>query len=118
MSPWAEADPVPFGGFRPVRDLAGKKIGLFRNSKRAAGPILDVVERRLKERFPTAEFTEFANLRQNETITGRDDKGFEEWLERVDAVVTALVIEDRAPIPCVRLYSYRGQKEANSNVSE
>jgi hypothetical protein len=91
LSPWAEADPVPFRGISPrIETLAGKKIGLFRNSKRAASPILDVVERRLKEKFPTAEFTEFANLRQNETITGGDGKEkFEEWVEGVNAVITA-----------------------------
>jgi hypothetical protein len=70
--------------------LAGKKIGLLRNSKRAALPVLNVVGRRLKEKFPTAEFTEFGNLKPNEVIIEQEDKEkFEEWLKGVDAVVAA-----------------------------
>jgi hypothetical protein len=91
LSPWAEADPIPFRGISPrVESLAGKTIGLFRNSKRAAFPIMKVVEKRLKEKFPTAEFTEFANLRPNEVIIEQDAKDkFEAWLKGVDAVVAA-----------------------------
>ena len=89
LSPWAEADPIPLRGISPrVKSLAGKKIGLFRNSKRAALPIMNVVERRLREKFPTAEFTEFANLRPNEMIIEQDAKEeFEAWLKGVDAVI-------------------------------
>jgi hypothetical protein len=91
LSPWAEADPIPFRGISPrVESLAGKKIGLLRNTKRAALPIMHVIERRLKEKFPTAEFMEFANLKPNEVITEQEAKGkFEEWLKGVDAVVAA-----------------------------
>jgi hypothetical protein len=89
LSPWAEADPIPLKGISPrIESLAGKKIGLFRNSKRAALPIMNVVERRLREKFPTAEFTEFANLRPNEMIIEQDAKNeFEDWLKGVDAVI-------------------------------
>jgi hypothetical protein len=91
LSPWAEADPIPFRGISPrVESLEGKKIGLFRNSKRAALPIMHVVERRLKEKFPSVEFTEFANLKPNEVIIEQEAKEkFEEWLKGVDAVVAA-----------------------------
>jgi hypothetical protein len=91
LSPWAEADPIPFRGISPrLEGLASKKIGLFRNSKRAALPLLNVVGRRLKEKFPTAELTEFANLRPNEVIIEQDAKEeFEDWLKGVDAVVAA-----------------------------
>jgi hypothetical protein len=91
LSPWAEADPIPFRGISPrVESLAGKKIGLLRNTKRAALPTLNAVRKRLKEKFPTAEFTEFGNLKPNEVITEQEAKGkFEEWLKGVDAVVTA-----------------------------
>ena len=42
LSPWAEADPVPARGITPrVSSLAGKKIGLFRNNKRAAQPLME-----------------------------------------------------------------------------
>ena len=40
LSPWAEVDPIPLRGISPrVDTLAGKKIGLFANFKRAAKPI-------------------------------------------------------------------------------
>jgi hypothetical protein len=91
LSPWAEADPIAFRGIAPrVEGLAGKKIGLFRNSKRAASPLLNVVGRRLKEKFPTVEIKEFANLRPNEVIIEQDAKEeFEGWLKGVDAVIAA-----------------------------
>ena len=91
LSPWAEADPIPFKGISTrLETLEGKKIGLFRNSKRAALPVLNVVGRRLKEKFPKAELIEFANLRPNEVIIEQDAKGrFEDWLKRLDGVVAA-----------------------------
>jgi len=50
LSPWAEADPIPLKGLSPrLDDLAGKKIGLLCNNKRAAPLILNVTERILKE---------------------------------------------------------------------
>ena len=89
LSPWAEADPIPFKGITPRADgLEGKKIGLFRNSKRAAAPIMKVVEKRLREKYPNAEFSEFANMRPNERIIDQDLKDeFEDWLKGVDAVI-------------------------------
>jgi len=91
LSPWAEADPIPFRGISPrLESLAGKKIGLLRNTKRAASPIMNVVKRRIKDKFPTAEITEFANLRPNEVIIEQDAKvEFEDWLKGVDAVIAA-----------------------------
>jgi len=92
LSPWAEADPMPFRGIAPRLDggLAGKTIGLLMNTKRAALPTMQVIQRRLKENFPTVEFTEFANLRPNEVITEHGAKdGFEDWVKGVDAVITA-----------------------------
>jgi hypothetical protein len=91
LSPWAETDPVPFRGINPrPNDLAGKKIGLLRNSKRAAEPILKVVEDRLKKRYPTAEFTWFANLTPNEALIALPEKQpWEDWLKGVDAVIAA-----------------------------
>ena len=91
LSPWAEADPIPFKGISPrVDTLEGKTIGLFRNTKRAAQPIMTVLEKRLKEKFPKVRITEFANIRPNEVIVDQDVKGeFEEWLGGVDAVIAA-----------------------------
>ena len=58
LSPWAEADPVPLKGLSPrITGLAGKKIGLLRNGKRAAEPILTVIEKILRKKYPTAEFS-------------------------------------------------------------
>jgi hypothetical protein len=91
LSPWAEADPVPWRGINPrPADLAGKKIGLLRNSKRAAEPSLQVVADRLKKRYPTIEFSWFANLRPNEMSVAQDIKDdFEKWLKEVDAVIAS-----------------------------
>ena len=91
FSPWAEADPMPFRGISPRLDrLAGKKIGLLMNGKRAAAPTMQVIKRRLKEKFPTVEFMEFANLKPNEVITEHGAKDeFEDWVKGVDAVITA-----------------------------
>jgi hypothetical protein len=89
LSPWAEADPIPFKGISPrVTDLAGKKIGLFRNFKRAAKPVMMVVERELKKRFPTAEFIWFDSTLANvlETETENKEK-FVKWIEEVDTAV-------------------------------
>jgi len=91
MSPWAEADPIPLKGIAPrVKDLSGKKIGLFRNSKRAARPSLGVVETNLKARFPGCEIRPYAFM-PNAGITETPEwtAKFEEWLRGVDAVVLA-----------------------------
>jgi hypothetical protein len=90
LSPWAEADPIPLKGLTAPRvtDLAGKKIGLFINDKRAAPPVRAVVERKLKERFPTCS-TSFYNA-QGPVTQGRVVPEYEEWLNTVDAVVLAV----------------------------
>lgn len=91
LSPWAEADPVKFRGINTRLDnLAGKKIGLLRNSKRAAEPTLKVVEDRLKKKFPTATFSWFSNLTPNEALAELPEKQhWEDWLKGVDAVVAS-----------------------------
>ncbi len=93
LSPWAEADPVSSRGIHPRLDtLAGKKIGLVANAKRAARPILLAVERQLKERFPTSEIswysTQFA-VGPAEVDTPNKAK-YEDWLKGMDAVVAAV----------------------------
>ena len=92
LSPWAEVDPIPVRGISPrVDTLAGKKIGLFANFKRASVPIQNEVERRLKERFPDAEFDLFHSTLPNvdESETENKEK-FEAWAKGVDAVVAAV----------------------------
>ena len=92
LSPWADADSKPLRGISArVSDLAGRKIGLLCNSKRAARPILTVVEKRLKERFPTAEITWFRakSFSVSELEPTRRDE-FESWIKSVDTVVAAV----------------------------
>jgi hypothetical protein len=92
LSPWADADSVPKKGITPrVTDLAGKTIGLFRNIKVSAGPILTVVEEKLKERFPTSKISWYLQPEAQfcEVETARKAK-FEEWVRGVDAVITAV----------------------------
>jgi hypothetical protein len=92
LSPWAEADPVPPRGITPrLKDVAGKKIGLFANSKRAAALILSVVEQRLKTRYPsvTTSWYEFTEVNVPEIETKNSAK-FEAWVKGVDAVVLAV----------------------------
>jgi hypothetical protein len=92
LSPWAEADPVPVRGISPrVSDLNGKKIGLFRNNKRAAQPLMEILKAKLKAKYPDAVFTDFVNQRANEPIVEQDAKpAFEDWVKGVDAVVAAV----------------------------
>jgi hypothetical protein len=92
MNPWAEVDPMALRGISPrVSSLDGKKIGLFANFKRAARPILAVVEKRLKERYPNIETTLFDSRGNNVLETETENKErFEAWAKGVDAVVGAV----------------------------
>ena len=92
LSPWAEADPIPFKGLSPRLDtLEGKTIGMLRNSKRAALPLMNALEQRLKGKYPTAKFTEIANMKPNQTMIKHEMKDeFEDWLKGVDAVVASV----------------------------
>ncbi len=92
LSPWAEVDPVPLRGISPRLDsLAGKKIGLFANFKRAARPIQAEVEKRLKERFPGIETSLFDSSLPNvdERETANKEK-FTAWAKEMDAVIAAV----------------------------
>jgi hypothetical protein len=91
LSPWADADPVPFRPINPrINDLNGKKIGLFCNTKRVAQPTLKVVEDRLKEKIPSVTLSWFYNTTPNEAIIEQPKKNeFENWLKGVDEVIAA-----------------------------
>ena len=91
LSPWAEADYVHFRGINPrVPDLAGKTIGLLRNSKRAAEPTLKIIQDRLQKKFPAVKFSWFSNLTPNQALVDLPDKEeFEKWLKGVDTVIAA-----------------------------
>jgi len=92
LSPWPEVDPIPLKGISPrVTNLAGKKIGLFRNFKQAGKKMLTVVEGTLKERYPNSEFSWFDSIEANVLETETENKArFEEWAKRVDTVVAAV----------------------------
>ena len=92
LSPWAEADPIPLNGLAPrVTDLAGKKLGLLCNNKRAAPLILSVAERILKEKFPTSETSWFRARSFSVSSLEPDNLAkFEDWISGVDAVVASV----------------------------
>ena len=92
LSPWSESDPVPLQGLSPRLDkLDGKKIGLLCNNKRAAPIILDVTERLLKERYPTAELSRFNSRSFSVSSLERDRKDeFDGWINSVDAVILSV----------------------------
>jgi hypothetical protein len=92
LSPWAEADPIPLRGLAPrLNGLSGKKIGLLRNSKRAADPILTVASRMLKEKYPDIQFCWFrGNTFSASELEKERLPEFEDWIKSVDAVVAAV----------------------------
>ena len=90
LSPWAEVKPVPPRALLPrVTDLNGKKIGLFSFFKWHGPIIMKEIGQKLKERFPTAEFSEFHYPVEDVEITKDDEykAKFEEWVKGVDTVV-------------------------------
>jgi hypothetical protein len=89
LSPWADADPIPFRGISPRLDsLAGKKIGLFVNSKRAAIPISKSVDSKLKEMYPDIQTIVFHSTEPNvNEIETKNKEKFTAWVKDVDAVI-------------------------------
>jgi hypothetical protein len=92
LSPWADADPVPLRGIAPrPAELAGKKIGLFSNRKRAALLTLGAVERELLAKYPSAQTSwyECSTINTPEMLTDGRAR-FEAWVASVDAVVLSV----------------------------
>jgi len=93
LSPWAEADPIPLKGISPrVPDLAGRRIGLFASNKPAAPRIMDVLETKMKERFPSSEVSRY-NAKESFLIlqtVGKEKDRFEEWVKSVDVIAAAV----------------------------
>ena len=89
MSPWAEVDSIPLKGISPrMNTLAGKKIGVFVNYKRAARPIGLALEKRLKAMFPSSEISFFQSPEWNVTeIETKDKDKFTAWAKGVNAVI-------------------------------
>ncbi len=92
LSPWAEADSVPLKGLSPrLTTLAGKKIGLLRNNKRAGGPILEFASQRLKEKYPDIQFSWFKGTTFSVSeLEPNRKKDFDDWIKSVDAVIAAV----------------------------
>lgn len=92
LSPWAEADPIPLKGLSPrLDDLAGKKLGLLCNNKRAAPIIVDAAEKILKDRYPDIETSTFNARTFSVSALERDRKEeFDDWVKGVDAVIAAV----------------------------
>jgi hypothetical protein len=89
LSPWADADPIPFRGISPrVQSLAGKKIGLFVNSKRAAMPIAQSIDKRLKAMYPDIQTIVFHSTEPNvNEIETKNKEKFTAWVKDVDTVI-------------------------------
>jgi hypothetical protein len=92
LNPWAEADPIPLRGISPrIESLAGKKIGLFANFKRAAVPITESVQKRLGGMYGDASFSLFhstqANVNEAET---KNREKFIAWIKSIDAVIAVV----------------------------
>ena len=92
LNPWAEVDPIaPRGISQRLNTLAGKKIGLFANFKRAARPVAMEAGKRLKAMYPDCETSLFdsrgANVVETET---KNREQFIAWAKGVDAVILAV----------------------------
>ena len=92
LSPWAEVDPKPVRGISPRLDtLAGKKIGLFVNFKRAARPIGAAIEKRLKAQYPDIQTSTFDSRLPNVTETETVNKEkFTAWAKEMNGVVAVV----------------------------
>ncbi len=92
LSPWAEVDAIPVRGISHRLDtLAGKKIGLFANFKRAARPIAAAIEKRLKAQYPDIQTSLFDSRLPNVTETETVNKEkFTAWAKEMDAVIAAV----------------------------
>jgi hypothetical protein len=92
LSPWADADPVPFRGISPrIETLSGKKIGLFVNPKRAALPIAESIQRRLVDMYPDAEIIMYRSYGANVNEIETDNKeAFTSWAKSLDAAIAVV----------------------------
>ena len=92
LSPWADADPIPLRGISPrLSSLAGKKIGLFVNPKRAAMPIAESIQRRLGAMYPDVQTIIYHSVgaNVNEIETKNKDK-FTAWAKGLDAAIAVV----------------------------
>jgi hypothetical protein len=92
LSPWADVDPIPLRGISPrVQSLAGKKIGLFVNSKRAAMPIAESIDKRLKAMYSDIQTIVFHSTEPNvNEIETKNKEKFTAWVKGIDAVIAVV----------------------------
>jgi hypothetical protein len=92
LSPWADVDPIPLRGISPrIPTIAGKKIGLFVNPKRAAMPIAQSIERRLKTMYPDVQISLFHSVGANvNEIETENKEKFTAWAKGLDAAIAVV----------------------------
>ncbi len=92
LSPWADVDPIPLRGISPrIPTLAGKKIGLFVNPKRAAMPIAESINRRLKTMYPDVQTIIFHDTEANvNVIETKNKEKFIAWAKGIDAAIAVV----------------------------
>jgi hypothetical protein len=92
LSPWADVDPIPLRGISPrIQSLAGKKIGLFINPKRAAMPIAESIQKRLKTMYPDIQIIEFHSTEPNvNEIETKNKEKFTAWAKGLDAAIAVV----------------------------
>ena len=92
LSPWADVDPIPLRGISPrIPTLAGKKIGLFVNPKRAAMPIAESIDRRLKAMYPDVQTIVFHSVGANvNEIETKNKEIFTAWAKGLDAAIAVV----------------------------
>ena len=85
LNPRGEVEPVPaFSPSPRVKDLAGKRVGLYSNSKPGMDNFYTVFEELLKKKYPGARTS---LLRGSFEITDKDAK---EWAPQIDTFVYAV----------------------------
>ena len=92
LSPWADVDPIPLRGISPrIESLAGKKIGLFVNPKRAAMPIAESIQRRLMAMYPDVQTSIYHSVGANvNEIETKNEEKFAAWAKGLDAAIAVV----------------------------
>jgi hypothetical protein len=92
LSPWADVDPIPLRGISPrIPTLAGKKVGLFVNPKRAAMPIAEEIDKRLKSMYPDVQTIIFHSVGANvNEIETKNKEKFTAWAKGLDAAIAVV----------------------------
>jgi hypothetical protein len=88
LSPWAEIDPVTVKGISPrLKEITGKTIGFFLNSKIAAEPMSDIIEEKLREKDSSLTFSRFVRIPNISMAETQDKEKYIEWLKGLDAII-------------------------------